>query len=85
MHDSNDGYEADLMIDKIDRHKEAAQAIAVRCYKCTAGCVHFEFGNLLLTFSPQQFLAVSAAFAATRRQLLAGQESFEQTAASVVM
>jgi hypothetical protein len=85
MPDPNDIYEMDLTADEPGEHKAAAQAIAVRCYKCTAGCVHFEFGNLMLTFSRQQFLAVFAAFAAARSQLLAEQESFEQTAASVVM
>jgi hypothetical protein len=27
----------------------------VRCFRCSEGCIHLEYGNALFTFTPQQF------------------------------
>jgi hypothetical protein len=85
MQDPTDVYDLDLTMDETDERRRATRALPVRCYKCAAGCVHFEFANLMLTFTRQQFLVVSAAIAATRSQLLAEQETLAPAIDSVVM
>lgn len=85
MYDPNDLHDFNSMTDETDARKRTGHAVAVHCYQCTAGCVHFEFGHLTLTFTPQQFLTVSAAIAATRSQLLAEEDLSMQVADTVVM
>jgi len=51
---------------------------------CTAGCVHLEYGNLMLTFTPQQFLAVSEMIGKVRRQLLTENQSAGDEASLVM-
>jgi hypothetical protein len=59
-----------------ERHEpDEGHLIAVNCYTCTAGCVHLEYGNLMLTFTPQQFLALSEVIGKVRQQLLMENES----------
>jgi len=42
----------------------------VSCYKCTAGCIHLEYANVMFTFTPEQFLSFSQVISETRRRLL---------------
>ncbi len=44
--------------------------LEVACYKCTAGCIHLEYANVMFTFTPKQFLTFSGAIGETRRTLL---------------
>ncbi len=75
----------DFTSDERDERERAGEAVPVRCYKCTAGCVHFEFANMMLTFTRQQFLVVSEVIAAARSRLLDEQEPATQVVESVVM
>jgi hypothetical protein len=31
----------------------------VNCYKCSEGCVHLEYGNIIFTFTQPQFRALA--------------------------
>lgn len=44
--------------------------IAVTCFKCSEGCIHLEYANLMMTFTQDQFLALSEVIMETRRLLL---------------
>ncbi len=85
MYDPNDVHDFDLMADEADAREQSGQAVAVRCYKCTAGCIHFEYGNLTLTFTRHQFLTISAAIAVIRNQLMGEEAMSTQVAETVVM
>jgi hypothetical protein len=49
--------------------------LAVSCYKCSEGCVHLEYANLMFTFTQQQFLTFSEVISETRRLLLEQREA----------
>lgn len=61
----------------MNEHKQApAAAVArVRCYKCAEGCLHLEYGNVMLTFSEEQFLAFAEVVTTTRQRLLQEREA----------
>lgn len=40
--------------------------LAVACYKCTAGCIHLEYANVMFTFTQEQFLSFSEVIGTTR-------------------
>jgi hypothetical protein len=44
--------------------------LEVACYKCTAGCIHLEYANVMFTFTQEQFLSFSEVIGTTRRTLL---------------
>lgn len=44
--------------------------LEVACYKCTAGCIHLEYANVMFTFTPEQFLSFSEVIGTTHRTLL---------------
>ncbi len=48
--------------------------IAVRCFKCDAGCIHLEYGNAMFTFTPPQFRALAEVIGETYRRLQAEAE-----------
>lgn len=41
----------------------------VACYKCTAGCIHLEYANVMFTFTPEQFLSFAEVIGEMRRRL----------------
>ncbi len=46
------------------QHDEEARSggvyrLAVNCFKCSEGCVHLEYGNILFTFTQPQFRALA--------------------------
>lgn len=49
--------------------------LAVNCFKCSEGCMHLEYGNLMFTFTQQQFLAFSEIIGEARRLLLMEHEA----------
>lgn len=49
--------------------------LTVSCYKCTAGCIHLEYSNVMFTFTQEQFLAFSGIIGETRRVLLQERQS----------
>lgn len=51
--------------------------IAVACFKCSEGCIHLEYANMVLTFTQAQFLAFSEVITETRYLLLQEQEQRE--------
>jgi hypothetical protein len=51
--------------------------ITVACFKCSEGCIHLEYANLLMTFTRAQFLAFSEVITETRRLLLQEQDQRE--------
>jgi hypothetical protein len=61
----------------------AKQRLHVCCYKCSAGCMHLEYGNAMFTFTQEQFLALAEIISTAQRRLLlerAAQETVEFTA-----
>lgn len=44
--------------------------LTVSCYKCTAGCIHLEYSNVMFTFTQEQFLTFAEIIGETRRLLL---------------
>jgi hypothetical protein len=45
------------------QHDEGARSggyrLPVNCYKCSEGCVHLEYGNIIFTFTQPQFRALA--------------------------
>jgi hypothetical protein len=37
----------------------AGYRLPVNCFKCSEGCVHLEYGNILFTFTQPQFRALA--------------------------
>ncbi|HYE75855.1 MAG TPA: hypothetical protein VEF04_21100, partial [Blastocatellia bacterium] len=57
--------------DYMDKHLNQSEGrLNINCHKCSAGCIHLEYGNLMLTFSQEQFLAFSEVISKTRLLLL---------------
>ena len=48
----------------------AEEPLVVNCYKCTAGCIHLEYSNVMLTFTQEQFLDFAQTIGETYRTLL---------------
>ncbi len=46
------------------------EADEIDCFVCEAGCVHFEYGYLLLNFSREQFFKVAEMFDEVRQEIL---------------
>ena len=46
------------------------EADEIDCFVCEAGCVHFEYGYLLLNFSKEQFFKVAEMFDEVRQGIL---------------
>jgi len=44
--------------------------LCVSCYKCTSGCIHLEYANVMFTFTQEQFLSFANVISETRRTLL---------------
>lgn len=40
------------------------------CFVCEAGCVHFEYGYMLVNFSREQFFKVAEMFDEVRQEIL---------------
>ncbi len=51
--------------------------IGFACYKCSEGCVHVEWANMMVTFTADQFLSFSECVTEVRRRLLAEREAME--------
>jgi hypothetical protein len=45
------------------------------CYKCSEGCVHLEYANLMITFTAEQFLNFSECVTEVRRRILVEREA----------
>lgn len=59
-------------------HTDANGNIHAACYRCPHDHVHFEFANLTLTFTPQQFLAICELFRQVQQQLRVGTARWEE-------
>lgn len=44
-----------------ETRSEGAYRLPVNCFRCSEGCVHLEYGNILFTFTQPQFRAVAEA------------------------
>jgi cytoplasmic iron level regulating protein YaaA (DUF328/UPF0246 family) len=54
------------------RHQQEANEgyrLPVNCFKCSEGCIHLEYGNILFTFTPKQFQAVAEVMGKVYREL----------------
>lgn len=45
------------------------------CYKCSEGCVHLEYANVMMTFTAEQFLNFSECVTEVRRRILVEREA----------
>ena len=52
--------------------------IPVRCYKCSDGCIHLEYGNAMFTFTPQQFCVLADVIGKVQRELAEKTERSDQ-------
>ncbi len=53
-------------------HKTFESArLPVRCYKCSGGCIHLEYGSAMFTFTKQQFRALAEVIAETHKRIQA--------------
>lgn len=68
------------------KHQKPGESyrVGISCYKCSEGCVHLEYANLLLTFTPEQFLVLAEVIDKTRRQLEAELEPTDRVAPLVM-
>ena len=43
----------------------------VRCYECSGGCIHLEYGNAMFTFTKEQFRALAEVIVETHKRIQA--------------
>jgi len=61
--------------------------LPVSCFKCSEGCVHLEYGNIMFTFTQPQFRALAEVIGKVHRELEAecAEQAFSRSAESLVM
>jgi hypothetical protein len=59
--------------------------IGFACYKCSEGCVHMEYANIMVTFTVDQFLNFSECVTEVRRCLLDEREAMEGLAGATAV
>ncbi len=61
--------------------------LPVNCFKCSEGCVHLEYGNILFTFTQPQFRALAEVIGRVHSELEAerSEQDFSHYAESLVM
>ena len=42
-----------------EAHSEGGYRLPVNCFRCSEGCVHLEYGNIIFTFTQPQFRALA--------------------------
>ena len=42
-----------------ESRSEGGYLLPVNCFRCSAGCVHLEYGNVQFTFTQRQFRALA--------------------------
>jgi len=42
-----------------EARREGGYRLPVNCFRCSEGCVHLEYGNILFTFTQPQFRALA--------------------------
>lgn len=52
--------------------------LPISCYVCSEGCVHLGYGNMLATFTPQQFSVLADVIGKVHRQLAARAAQHEE-------
>jgi hypothetical protein len=64
-----------------------AYRLPVNCFKCSEGCVHLEYGNILFTFTQPQFRALAEVIGKVYGELEAerAEQEFSHCAESFVM
>jgi hypothetical protein len=74
------------------QHDEGARSeggyrLPVNCYKCSEGCVHLEYGNIIFTFTQPQFRALAEVIGKVYGELEAerAEQVFSDYAESFVM
>ena len=74
------------------RHDQDAQSdggyrLPVNCFRCSDGCVHLEYGNILFTFTQPQFRTLAEVIGKVYVELKdeRNEEEFSQYAESLVM
>jgi hypothetical protein len=45
--------------DDQEARSEGGYRLPVNCFKCSEGCVHLEYGNIIFTFTQPQFRALA--------------------------
>ncbi|HEY8461365.1 MAG TPA: hypothetical protein VIM99_13340 [Blastocatellia bacterium] len=70
-----------------DARSERGYRLPVNCFRCSEGCVHLEYGNIVFTFTPPQFRALAEAVCKVYGEMQAGraEEEFTNYAESIVM
>jgi len=66
---------------------EGGYRLPVNCFKCSEGCVHLEYGNILFTFTQPQFRALAEVIGRVYSELEAerAEQDFSYYAESLVM
>lgn len=44
-----------------EARSEGGYRLLVNCFRCSEGCVHLEYGNIIFTFTQRQFRALAEA------------------------
>jgi hypothetical protein len=66
---------------------EGGCRLPVNCFKCSEGCVHLEYGNIIFTFTQPQFRALAEAIGKVYGELEAecAEQDFSDYVESFVM
>jgi hypothetical protein len=67
--------------------KSGSYRLPVNCFRCSEGCVHLEYGNILFTFTQPQFRALAEVIGKVYSELEAerAEQEFPHLAESLVM
>jgi hypothetical protein len=70
-----------------EARSEGGYRLPVNCYKCSEGCVHLEYGNIIFTFTQPQFRALAEVIGKVYGELEAerAEQVFSDYAESFVM
>jgi hypothetical protein len=70
-----------------EARSERGYPLPVNCFRCSEGCVHLEYGNILFTFSQPQFRALAEVIGRVYGEIEAerAEHEFPNYAESLVM
>lgn len=70
-----------------EARSEGGCRLEIDCFRCSEGCVHLEYGNILFTFSQTQFRVLAEVIGKVYREIEAerDEQEFSHCAESLVM
>jgi len=70
-----------------EARSEGGHRLLVNCFKCSEGCVHLEYGNIIFTFTQPQFRALAEVIGKVYGEMEAerAEQEFSHYAESLVM